>query len=66
MQIIMYTTHCPNCKVLAMKMKEKNIDYVEKTGIDEMIQLGIRSVPYLKVDDKLLNFVEALKWVREQ
>lgn len=66
MEVIMYTTHCPNCRVLAMKLKEKNINYVENTNIEEMTQLGIRSVPYLKVEDKLLSFIEALKWTREQ
>ena len=63
MQIIMYTTHCPRCRVVEMKLKQKNIDYIECADIDEMKKLGIVSAPYLKIDDKLFNFSEAVAWI---
>lgn len=66
MQVTMYTTHCPRCRVLDLKLKEKKIAYEEVSDIDEIRSLGILSVPYLKVDDKLYNFTEAIKWVGEQ
>jgi len=66
MEVILYTTHCPQCKVLDMKLKEKGIKYTECTDIDEMIKLGITSAPQLQVDKKLLDFSEAIKWMRGQ
>lgn len=66
MQVVLYTTHCPRCKVLEMKLKDKNISYVENTNIAEMRKLGIVSIPYIKVNEKLFNFNEALKWIKEQ
>lgn len=66
MKVILYTTHCPRCKVLEMKLKEKHIKYVECTNIEEMQKLGMMSSPYLKVDDKLFNFTDAINWTKEQ
>lgn len=63
MDIILYSTHCPKCNILAAKMKAKNIEYVENNDIDEMQKLGIMSVPYLSVDGELLDFAAANKWI---
>jgi len=49
-----------------MKLKEKHIKYVECTNIEEMQKLGMMSSPYLKVDDKLFNFTDAINWTKEQ
>lgn len=66
MNVVLYTTHCPKCKVLGMKLKEKGIDYKECTDIEEMIRLKISSAPQLKIEDKLLDFSAAIKWLKEQ
>lgn len=63
MDIILYSTHCPKCNILAAKMKAKNIEYVENNDIEEMKKLGIMSVPYLSVDGELLDFAAANKWI---
>ena len=63
MEIILYSTHCPRCTVLEAKLKQKNIEYQEINNVDEMLKLGIQSVPQLKVDGKLMDFSEAVKWV---
>ena len=63
MEIILYSTHCPRCTVLEAKLKQKNIEYQEINNIDEMLKLGIQAVPQLKVDGKLMDFSEAIKWV---
>ena len=34
MEIIFYSTKCPKCKVLEMKMQKKNIQYTENNDID--------------------------------
>lgn len=61
--IKLYSTHCPKCKILESKLKNKNIQYTEITDVNEMQKLGIMSVPYLSVNGKLLNFGESVKWV---
>ncbi len=65
MDIILYSTGCPKCKILKKKLEDKNIDYVENDDIETMISLGIEQVPVLSVDNKLFHFAEAVKWVNE-
>lgn len=65
--ITIYTTEtCPRCKILKMKLQSKNIEYVENHNEEEMKELGIMSVPYMKVDDKLMDFAEANAWINQQ
>lgn len=63
---IMYSTGCPKCEVLKQKMIELGCGFQLCTDIQEMIRLGINEVPMLKVDDVMMNFSEALKWIEEQ
>ena len=58
-----YTTHCPKCRVLELKLKQKGVDYKEFDNVEEMLAKGLTSAPYLEIDDKLLNFSEAVKYV---
>lgn len=66
MNVVLYSTHCPKCKVLETKMKQKNVEYVEIDDINAMLAKGIKSAPYLEVDGTLMDFNEAVKWVNEQ
>lgn len=63
MQVILYTTHCPQCKVLETKLKNKDISYTEVTDVNIMRQKGFMSVPYLEVDSQVFSFSEAVTWV---
>lgn len=65
-KIIMYSTHCPKCNILAAKMRDKNIDYEEVTDVEEMKKLGLMSVPYLSVDGEMMDFGAAIKWVNNK
>lgn len=65
MKTILYTQGCPKCKVLEMKLKQKNIDYETISDIEIMKNKGISSLPVLEVDDKLYNFTDAVKFVNE-
>lgn len=65
MKVILYTTHCPKCKVLTAKLKAKGVDYEEITDVDVMRDKGFMSAPMLEVDGKIMTFVEAIKWVNE-
>ena len=62
-EIKLYTTHCPKCKVIETKLRQKGIKYSEITDQNELISRKITSVPMLEVDGKLLGFLEANKYV---
>lgn len=62
----LYSTNCPKCKVLEMKMKQKNIEYEVSTNVEEMLALGIKSAPILSKEGELLQFADAVKWINEQ
>ena len=62
--IIMYTTHCPQCKILEKMLNDKKIEYTQITDIDIMKSKGIQSVPYLEVEGELKNFKESMEWIR--
>lgn len=61
--IIFYSTHCPQCKILEKKMAEKNVKYTEVNDLDEMMKKGIKSVPMLEVDGELLNYVKSFNYI---
>lgn len=63
MNIDLYTTHCPKCRVLEKKLAAKNITYTEHDDINEMINLGYKEAPILVVDGHKYSSVEAIKWV---
>lgn len=63
--IIFYTTHCPKCRILEQKLKSKNIEYTEFTDVDKMIEMGFSNVPVLDVNNEIMDFVKANKWINE-
>lgn len=62
---IVYSTGCPQCKVLITKLKEKTIPYEIVSDIDVMIKKGIQSVPVIEYQGKLYPFKEALELIKE-
>lgn len=64
--IILYSTNCPKCKILEKKLIDADIIFVIKDDEDEMIKKGFTSAPMLEVDDKIMDFGEAVKWVKGQ
>ena len=62
-QIVFYTTHCPKCNILKMKMDTAEVDYVECEDVDIMSTKGLKTAPALEVDGQILEFGEAVKWV---
>ena len=65
MSVVLYTTHCPKCTVLQTKLDQSNIKYTICDNIDDMQLLNIMSAPALEVNHELLDFSQALKWLRE-
>lgn len=62
--VILYSTGCPKCRILETKLNEKDIEYKKNTDIEEMKKLGFVSAPILVVDDKTLNFGDAIRWIK--
>lgn len=63
MNIILYSTHCPKCIVLEKKLKEKNIQFNIVSDEDAIIKKGFMTVPMLEVNDNIMNFQEAMRWI---
>lgn len=61
--IVLYSTGCPKCNVLKLKLNTAKIEYTECKDELVMIDLGISSVPVLSVDGVLYTFEQAVKWV---
>lgn len=66
MNVVFYSTHCPKCKVLELKLKQKNINFEENNDVELMLQKGFKSAPVLEVDGVVYNFKEAVEWIGEQ
>ena len=65
MKVTLYSTHCPRCVVLEKKLSEKHIDYSIVSDEDLIIEKGFLSVPMLEVDEKVMNFSEAMRWTMD-
>ena len=64
--ITLYSTHCPQCKALEMKLNKKKIEYVVCDDENKMKELGFTSAPILDVDGTTYTFANAIKWVNSQ
>jgi glutaredoxin len=63
---ILYSNDCPKCKILKTKLNEKNIQYEICSDIELMISKGFNTMPALEVKGNIMNFLEAINWVKEQ
>ena len=66
MEVLLYTTHCPKCKVLEKKLELAKVEYTQSENIQEMLQLGFKSAPVLKVDGEIYLFKEACLWADDR
>ena len=65
-QVILYSTHCPRCKVLTTKLQQKNITYEEINDMEVMKNKGYKEAPKLEVDGAIMDFKQAVDWIKEQ
>ena len=66
MQVTLYSTGCPKCKVLKMKLDSKNINYDTISDVSIIISKGINTVPVLEVDGNIMDFKTAVDWINER
>lgn len=65
-KVILYEHGCPRCKVLKMKLEQKNIKYENISDVELMMQKGFTDAPKLEVDGVVMSFKEAVAWVKER
>lgn len=65
MDVMLYSTGCPRCKVLKKKLDGAGVAYSECHDIDVMEEMGIESVPVLSVNGELLDFSSANAWLND-
>ncbi len=63
MEIVLYSTNCPQCKMLEMALKKKGLNYSLVIGAEEIRKRGYRSAPILEKDGSTMSFAEAVRWV---
>lgn len=66
MNVVLYSTHCPRCNVLAKKLQQKNISYEEVNDVEIMKEKGYLTVPILEVDGTIMDFKTAVDWINSQ
>lgn len=63
MDITLYSTGCPKCRVLKQKLKSKGLEFTENNSMEEMEKMGFTSAPMLKVSDCIMDFGNSIKWL---
>ena len=66
--IKLYSTNCPKCKVIEMKLKQANVEFEVITDIDKVVEVGkangLTSAPILQVDNNYYDFAKAVEYIR--
>ncbi len=61
--VILYTTHCPMCRVMEAILKKNGYTYTENTDVQLMREKGFKSVPWIEFEDgTLMNIQDAKKF----
>ena len=61
--ITLYSTHCPQCRALEMKLDKVGIEYEICDDIDLRNKMGFQAAPVLETPDGVFNLSQAIKWV---
>lgn len=61
----LYSTGCTKCTILTKKLDSAGITYEVFDDVDKMIEMGMTTVPMLEVDGKIMNFKEAVDWIKK-
>lgn len=68
--VTLYSTHCPKCRVVEMKLKQLGIEHQIIDDLDTVVKVGqdqhILSAPILEADGKFMNFQDAVKFINER
>lgn len=64
MNVVLYSTGCPQCMVLKTLLKNRGVKFEEVNDQQLMIDKGFMSVPMLEVDGEVMRFADAMKWAK--
>lgn len=67
--ILLYTSPtCPTCKMIKMKLNNKQIQFEETHDIQPLMEKGIQRLPVMKLDNGtyLTSPTEMNNWIKEQ
>ena len=65
-KVILYEHGCPRCKILKTKLEQKGIKYDNVTDVEVMKSMGFTEAPKLEVNGVVLNFKQAIEWLKGQ
>jgi len=72
-KVILYSTHCPRCRAVELMLNKKGIQYETKfidpnksEEVQVMLDLGLTGAPGLVVNEKAMDFNQAMTWIRGQ
>lgn len=57
--------NCPKCNILQCKLDEKGLKYEKSDNIQELIDLGFKTVPVLELHGEYMDFGKAVKWIQD-
>lgn len=66
MNVTLYSTNCPKCKVLESKLNQHGVDFNVNHDVELMREKGFDFLPKLEVDGIIYNFKEAVDWIGAQ
>lgn len=64
--ITLYSNHCPCCEVLEKELAKAVIPFDTCADVEKMLSMGFTHLPMLDVNGQLLNYPNALKWIKER
>ena len=64
--ILLYTNGCPKCQVIKSKLELQHIKFIETNDTEKLISLGFKTLPILKVNEKVMDFKSANDWIEER
>ncbi len=64
--VTLYEHGCPRCKVLKMKLDQKGVQYATVNDVEVMKEKGFQEAPKLEVNGVVMDFKEAVEWIKEQ
>lgn len=62
-KIYFYTIDCPACNVLEQKLIRKGVEFEKVNDLNTLREKGLEVFPVLEVENKMLSYSEAIKWV---
>jgi glutaredoxin len=65
--IIVYTTGCPRCKILEKTLVAAGIDYIAVSDVEAIVKKGFETVPQMEVEGgDTMDFKAAMNWIKER